>query len=66
MQGVMKQVIFREDQVPALDDLASKLGVNRSVIVRWACDDLLQKNLSTISLERKISSSENAELVQPA
>lgn len=67
MQGVMKQVIFRPDQISALDDLASKFGVNRSVVVRWACDDLLKKSQKAVSTEEVTPAHEPAAFIpQPA
>jgi hypothetical protein len=71
MQGTMKQVIFREDQIPALHKIGKRLGVNRSVIVRWAVDEYLQKNLPDYSPEEISDNGErildiHSSLAQPA
>jgi DNA-binding GntR family transcriptional regulator len=66
MQGIMKQVIFREDQVPSIQSLAERFGVNRSVIVRWAVDEYVQKTLSSGSLKETISPSINRPIETPA
>lgn len=71
MQGIMKQVIFREDQIPDLDKLARGKGVNRSVVVRWAVDEYIKKNLPVDSLQEILSHSDETKiaghpLTQPA
>jgi hypothetical protein len=59
MKGIPTQVVLRPDQAPKLEKLGEAMGVNRSVLVRWAIDDLIEKNLSKITPECNMPTSVN-------
>lgn len=55
---VLKQVHFTPHQKQALDECARLTGVKATVVLRWALDAYLQKNLPGYQPEFIINSSE--------